>query len=1236
MLRDMDTAKETEPSTAPESSKSAKASTQETKTAETSKKATPESKSSATKTAAKAKKAPEPVDATDEPPTKRITRAQLKECNIVLEKLSPDASVESLTLAEKKETKAKRRSGGGDAATKPASAKKMKQDVIKNTNPEIHSLTKLDECPMCDKPAKLSMVNHYVNSHPDSEVAVSRLAPDVADALRDIKVAKVAKKFTKSGKNYSVFEHHCHFCNVTKSMTRVFWINHMAKHTGYYQYKCNDCPRSFAEKSTTHACKGRNNCSKIPQPHFLNDTIKGYICDLCNFVRFTQKDIEKHLQREHESNDLEQFQEVVFLNFPKRQRKGHLDADNDEEYEEEEIVFDSPDDESVDDSTPKRRKTTIADPVTPDKQPPEKVLRSRVVHAEAFISEPKEDDGLFDKDTMKLMKDMSFSASKDGECTVRSNRAKSIAEKLSERFNSVQENDSKAEKEVKKAKAEPLDPMTCDEDIPIIRVAATDECTAAERTAEASAKTEASVVSVVEKTSPASIKISSPRNDNCTPTEELAEESDDDNWESYSSDSENDSASVDVADEAKEIQSETNNRKNVGIIDTIARLQQSISSAATGESQQTQQQVSPDTSTTANQSPEENTINAVMDDAIADNPVTYEAIVSETIQKEAADKPKECVSNGRTPGGGGGNYSFNFSGTFQSTSSHLGSYGLGGSSSNADSTNNDVDMLDVNRPAKILTRIDNIGYTRYTADGSVTFCCLIDDCGFESMDLTNLLYHINDHPSIQWFGYCFTCNAQIETECMQLMMEFKHMTSAHYNQSDDNEDLDKSNAMGRPSFIKCKALPGDKLSKLKEEEEIAAKRMPSSSSSAAAAAAIAAPAPINKIKINFLKNSDGKSVTSDAKSVSADATKMVPMIAEVVSLGHASKDYSEMEPVSLKPWGARPTNKVQRNCRKMLRDICLYALFKCMDVNCAYTTDNADHMLTHLRNHENVPSEPTWLECPYCDIMADSCSLLVKHVQDEHQSSIFQCPYCFYRSCSAFNVVIHLKQFHASDKKSVLVCNGKPRMYATEKALIEKSRRENIRPLRCTEGKAKIARPSALSSQECHFGTPSLLSLHDPSAKQQQKVLSTCPTHCLISSPDCTKITYVMDHFVSHMKNSTAHGDAFKCQFCGFNTPITETSKHLLIHSVGVYECVYCHYGINDVDSIQSHMCNTHPSKLLYICVRLTQKDRDLVSINSNDGFDVLKNSFSLFRSPVRRTIGIRRINVDRSSGPNG
>lgn len=942
-------------------------------------------------------------------------------------------SLTNAAKSAKKDVVVKRlkKSGGKKSST---------NNVLKNIDPKLHSLNKLSDCPLCNNSAKLSMVNHFVTNHPNSEVFVSRLAPDVADKLRNAKTVEVAERCMKEGQNFAVFSHHCHFCNVPKQMTRIFWMNHMAKHTGYYQYRCNDCFRKFAEKNKLHSCKvkNRNNLSKIPQPQFQKDVIKAFICDLCNFVRFYQKDIEKHLRCEHETTNTDQFKEVTFLSLPTRQRKMHAEEGRvAEKHVDGGSSDDADDDDNNDDKvvkpSAKRRKIISDSDETPEKATEKKVLRSRVVHAEAaFIAEPKEDDGLFDKDTMKLMKDMSFSASKDEECVARPKRAKSIAEKLSERFNSVQEDDGNTPMvEEKPTKTEPLDPLTCDEGIPIVQVTSNEDSAAEERKSDAVANVEMAKPSVTV------VEQSTRDDNNCTPTDEVVDESDDDNWESYSSDdSENDSASAEVIEESPStvIQRQPN-RKNVRIIDTITRLQQSISSTPRDDNKAAvKDEANSETiSVTSEQQPEPSTQS---EDEVSNAVKSIAKSIDETKQ---SDNIKECVSNGRSASS---NYSFNFKGTMDSSASQMcNPHNRGGatSSSNADSTNNDVDMMDVNKPLKILTRIDNIGYNRYTADSSVSFCCLIDECGFESVDLTELLYHIEDH-SVQWYGYCFTCNDQIETDCVQLMMEFKHMTTAHYHKNDDSEMVDKANtAGGKPAFIKCKLLPGDKLSKLKEEEIAAAqaekRQQPSSSLS--------------------LQIANVQSLTDTMKSLTAIDTKPkpLPMITNVVSLGSASREYKDSELVALKPWGNNQTNKLQKHCKKMLRDICLYALFKCMDINCEFTTDNPDHMLIHLRNHENILSnEPSWLECSYCDIMADSCALLVKHVQDEHQSSIFQCPYCFYRSCSAWNVVIHLKQYHSEEKKSVLVCNGKPRMYAAEKALIEKSRVENIRPLRCTEG----------------------------------------------------------------------------------------------------------------------------------------------------------------------------------------
>ncbi|XP_037034041.1 uncharacterized protein LOC119072837 isoform X2 [Bradysia coprophila] len=260
----------------------------------------------------------------------------------------------------------------------------------------------------------------------------------------------------------------------------------------------------------------------------------------------------------------------------------------------------------------------------------------------------------------------------------------------------------------------------------------------------------------------------------------------------------------------------------------------------------------------------------------------------------------------------------------------------------------------------------------------------------------------------------------------------------------------------------------------------------------------------------------------------------------------ASDDESDFQFICLKPWN-NTAPETQKKCRKMLSKGCLYALYKCMDRNCAFYTSCDQGMLSHLEYHEKCAAntaiaELSWLECAYCDVVSDTCSSLVQHIREEHRSSAYQCPYCFYRSCTACNVLYHLKTFHESRASSVLVCRAAKKFHPAERTVVQKSRSNYVFPLRCSEV--------------------------------------------------CNEITYRMDYFINHLK--TAHDNHFKCQFCGLNIPILEAIQHLSVHNIGVYQCIYCLCGANDIDSIQSHMCHAHPARLPYICVRLTRKNRIL------------------------------------------
>lgn len=305
----------------------------------------------------------------------------------------------------------------------------------------------------------------------------------------------------------------------------------------------------------------------------------------------------------------------------------------------------------------------------------------------------------------------------------------------------------------------------------------------------------------------------------------------------------------------------------------------------------------------------------------------------------------------------------------------------------------------MNKKAKI--QVFNIEYT-CSADpiDSISFCCLINQCGFNSTDLNEFLFHIDYHPQ-KWCGWCYSCEEQIHDYQQNLVIELQHMTEAHYSK--------KELAGHKPSYT----------------EDIT-------------------PPPCSKFETYF------RGIPNETLSTTNDS---------IEDLKLSTIEYNDPQEATLTLWGNR-TGKSQQHYEKMLLDTSLYALYKCMGENCSYTTANAENMVTHLGNHEMSYASHddllnNWLECAYCDEPFIKTLLLVKHVQNEHKSSIFQCPYCFYRSCAEYNVIVHLNQFHQSEKERVLVCNGNTKSYATEKALIEKCRSKNVRPLRCNERKCQ-------------------------------------------------------------------------------------------------------------------------------------------------------------------------------------
>lgn len=192
---------------------------------------------------------------------------------------------------------------------------------FKNNNPDRHCMSEKNKCVFCDYTVNVqTLVDHYVNAHPDSEVIPSRVTPDVGRLLRRRKY--VPKCQIKIAGGITFYKQFCYFCNKSRCATTLHWINHVMSHAGYYKFQCTHCSKKFAE-NTSHVCVGdkvgdNRIIIALRQPKLEGSHLIAYLCNLCNFVRFDKTEIENHLRNEHDSNVMNNFKDLIFLTFPNR------------------------------------------------------------------------------------------------------------------------------------------------------------------------------------------------------------------------------------------------------------------------------------------------------------------------------------------------------------------------------------------------------------------------------------------------------------------------------------------------------------------------------------------------------------------------------------------------------------------------------------------------------------------------------------------------------------------------------------------------------------------------------------------------------------------------------------------------------------------------------------------------------------------------------------------------------
>lgn len=175
----------------------------------------------------------------------------------------------------------------------PRSQRNLENAPKKNDNPLVHISSSLYNklCVLCGVSTR-SLVKHYTLEH--REVFVSRPSPTFSQRLRQANIPFVRA----NGK----FRGECCFCEQEKAFNRSNWQRHLLTHTGELLFHCVECNTSVDVKRDHIACDS-NGMKNIFDIEASDSSLVGFMCAICNYLRFKKADIMEHLSTEHGAID---------------------------------------------------------------------------------------------------------------------------------------------------------------------------------------------------------------------------------------------------------------------------------------------------------------------------------------------------------------------------------------------------------------------------------------------------------------------------------------------------------------------------------------------------------------------------------------------------------------------------------------------------------------------------------------------------------------------------------------------------------------------------------------------------------------------------------------------------------------------------------------------------------------------------------------------------------------------
>lgn len=166
-----------------------------------------------------------------------------------------------------------------------------KLDFDKNTKKVMYGKNPLYKtlCIYCNKNFSGSIVQHYVKNHPDNEVPISRLSPQMAKQLK-----KQKEIFEQSSKNK--ISGLCYFCEEKQRFLKFGWQRHLISHTGEKLYNCTHCELKTKNEHGKTACKGK--VANVFESN-KDGSLIAFMCNDCNYIQFSHGRLLDHLRNQH-------------------------------------------------------------------------------------------------------------------------------------------------------------------------------------------------------------------------------------------------------------------------------------------------------------------------------------------------------------------------------------------------------------------------------------------------------------------------------------------------------------------------------------------------------------------------------------------------------------------------------------------------------------------------------------------------------------------------------------------------------------------------------------------------------------------------------------------------------------------------------------------------------------------------------------------------------------------------